>query len=206
MAGCCGDCGVEATGARQRRTLWWVLLINAIMFGVIAAASWWGGTAALMADSVDNLGDAITYAASLWAVARGRTAKARVAILKGCLILAAAAAVTVNAIHKVMVAAAPDVGIMGGFSLLALSANLVCLGLLWRHRHEDINMSSVWHCSRNDIVTDSSVFIAAGLVWLTGSHWPDIAVAGVLAILLWWSGISVIRMARAELCVSDEPA
>lgn len=88
---------------------------------------------------------------------------------------------------------------MGAFSLLGLAANSACLFLLWRHRHEDVNMSSVWECSRNDIASNLSVFAAAGAVWLTGSGWPDILVAPGLSWLLMRSSIRVISSARTEL-------
>jgi Co/Zn/Cd efflux system component len=88
---------------------------------------------------------------------------------------------------------------MGAFSLLGLVANSFCLYLLWRHRQEDVNMSSVWECSRNDIASNLSVFVAAGAVWLTGSGWPDILVALGLVCLLMRSSIRVISSAMVEL-------
>ena len=88
---------------------------------------------------------------------------------------------------------------MGAFSLLGLGANSLCLYLLWRHRHEDVNMSSVWECSRNDIASNLSVFVAAGAVWLTGSGWPDILVAFGLVCLLLRSAIRVVTSAKAGL-------
>jgi Co/Zn/Cd efflux system component len=89
--------------------------------------------------------------------------------------------------------------VMGIFSLAGLAANSICLFLLWRHRHEDVNMSSVWECSRNDIASNVSVFVAAGAVWFTGSGWPDIVVALGLSSLLMRSAIRVITSAMAEL-------
>jgi Co/Zn/Cd efflux system component len=88
---------------------------------------------------------------------------------------------------------------MGAFSLLGLAANSLCLYLLWRHRHEDVNMSSVWECSRNDIASNLAVFFAAGAVWLTNSGWPDILIAVGLVWLLLRSSVRVISSAMAEL-------
>jgi len=200
MAGCCdGDCSIDAVQGRQRGTLRIVLIINATMFLVIAGAAFYGNSTALLADSLDNLGDALTYALSLYAVARGASIKAKVALFKGALILAAALVVAGQIVYKLFVPSTPVFEIMGIFSLLGLAANSVCFYLLWRHRHEDINMSSVWECSRNDIATNLSVFLAAGGVWLTGSGWPDIAVATALVILLLRSALRVISSARKEL-------
>lgn len=200
MTGCCNnDCSLDARQTRQRGTLRIVLGINAVMFLVIAGAALYGGSSALLADSVDNLGDALTYALSLYAVSRGAMAKARVALFKGGLIVLAAGVVLAQVIYRVFVPGLPLFEVMGGFSLLALAANSLCLYLLWRHRHEDVNMSSVWECSRNDIVANLSVFAAAGGVWLTGAAWPDTLVALALVIFLLRSGFGVIASARREL-------
>lgn len=88
---------------------------------------------------------------------------------------------------------------MGVVSLLALAANAACLALLWKPREEDVNMSSVWECSRNDIASNIAVFLAAGLVWMTESRWPDLAVGLALAALLLWSAAKVCECALREL-------
>jgi len=187
---------------RQRGTLKLVLGINAVMFFVIAGAALYGQSAALLADSLDNFGDALTYALSLYAVTRGNNTKARVALVKGILILLAALVVAAQIVYRLFVPSLPVFEVMGIFSILGLAANSACLFLLWQHRHDDVNMSSVWECSRNDMASNISVFLAAGAVWLTGSGWPDIAVAIGLVVLLLRSAIRVISSAMAELRVA----
>jgi Co/Zn/Cd efflux system component len=200
MSGCCDDnCSVDALRGRQRVTLQIVLGINAVMFLVIVVAALYGKSTALLADSLDNLGDALTYGLSLYAVSRGSVVKARVALFKGGLIFLAAFVVVTQIVYRLFVPGVPVFEIMGAFSLLGLAANSVCLYLLWRHRHEDVNMSSVWECSRNDIASNLSVFVAAGAVWLTGSGWPDILVALGLILLLMSSAIRVVTSARVAL-------
>lgn len=200
MSGCCDDnCSIEALRERQRGTLQAVLGINAVMFFVIVAAALYGRSTALLADSLDNLGDALTYGLSLYAVSRGAAAKARVALFKGGLIFIAACVVAAQVVYRLFVPGIPVFEIMGAFSLLGLVANSICLLLLWRHRHEDVNMSSVWECSRNDIASNLSVFVAAGAVWVAGSGWPDLVVALGLVWLLMRSAIRVISSAVAEL-------
>ena len=200
MSGCCDHgCSLVRLRERQRGTLQLVFLINAVMFLVIVVAALHAASSALLTDSLDNLGDAFTYALSLYAVSRGPRTKAKVALFKGGLILVAAGLVALQIISRVLEPALPAFDEMGLFSLLALAANSVCLFLLWRHRHEDVNMSSVWECSRNDIATNLSVLVAAGAVWLTGSGWPDILVASGLVVLLLRSAYRVIRAARLEL-------
>lgn len=197
MSGCCsGDgCGLEALRERQSATLKIVLMINAVMFFVVAGAALYAGSSALLSDSLDNLGDALTYGLSLYAVTRSARMKARVALFKGMLIFLAAMAVAGQITYKLIYPAVPLFETMGIFSLIALAANGICLYLLWRHREEDINMSSVWECSRNDIAVNISVFVAAGGVWLTGSAWPDILVAASLVLLLLRSAFNIISNA-----------
>jgi Co/Zn/Cd efflux system component len=199
MSGCCDSgCSLGRLRKRQRGTLQIVLGINALMFFVIVTASLYGKSTALLADSLDNLGDALTYGLSLYAVSRSAAVKVKVALFKGWLIFLAAMAVAAQIVYKFYVPSMPRFEVMGAFSLLGLCANSLCLFLLWRHRNEDINMSSIWECSRNDIISNLSVFGAAGAVWLTDSGWPDIVVALSLVCYLMRSAIRVISSARAE--------
>lgn len=200
MASCCdNNCAIEKLRERQRGTLKAVLVINALMFVIIAGGAFYGKSTALLSDSLDNLGDALTYGLSLYVVSQGATAKARVALFKGGLIFIGACVVLAQIIYRFIVPALPSYEIMGIFSLAGLAANSLCLFLLWKHRNEDINMSSVWECSRNDIASNLSVFIAAGAVWFFDSGWADIVVASCLVILLLNSSFRVISSAFKEL-------
>jgi Co/Zn/Cd efflux system component len=198
MGNCCDNaCTLDPLQERQRGTLRVVLGVNAVMFIVILLAALYGRSTALFSDSLDNLGDALTYGLSLYAVSKSNTTKAKVALFKGSLIFLAACAVIVQIIAKLITPTVPVFEVMGIFSLLGLAANSLCLYVLWRHRHEDVNMSSVWECSRNDIASNLSVFVAAGAVWWTGYGWPDILVAACLVLILIRSAIRVITSARA---------
>jgi cation diffusion facilitator family transporter len=201
MSDCCSDkeCAIEALQARQGRTLRVVLAINAVMFLVEIVSGLLARSTALLADSLDNLGDALTYGASLYAVRRGARAKARVALFKAALILAAALFVLGQVVYATINPGTPVFETMGAVALLALAANGTCLALLWKHRSEDVNMSSVWECSRNDIASNISVFIAALLVWLTDSGWPDVVVGVALAFLFLRSAFNVSRSALLQL-------
>lgn len=184
---------------RQRVTLQRVLVINAVMFVTMVVAALYADSSALLSDSLDNLGDALTYALSLYAVSKNAAVKARVALFKGCLIFFAACVVAAQIVYKLFIPTVPVFELMGIFSLVGLASNAVCLFLLSRHRHEDVNMSSVWECSRNDIAVNLSVFVAAGAVWVTNSGWPDILIAFFLVVLLFRSAVRVISSARKEL-------
>ena len=200
MAGCCeDDCAIEALQERQGATLRAVLVINAVRFAVGIAAGLYASSASVLTDSLDNLGDALTYGLSLYAVRRTPRAKARVALFKGGLILFAAVIVLGQLIYKVLVPEVPIFEVMGVMSVAALVGNSICLYLLTRHRNDDINMSSVWECSRNDIASNLSVFLAAALVWLTAAAWPDLLIAFGLMLLLLRSAIRVLRNAADEL-------
>lgn len=200
MVGCCDNqCELEALRERQSGTLRAVLSINAVMFFVIVGAGLYAGSTALLSDSLDNLGDAITYALSLYAVGLGARTKARVALFKGVLILFAALVVVGQIGFKLLHPAVPMFEMMGIFSLLGLTANGACLALLWRHRNEDINMSSVWECSKNDIAANLAVLLAAAGVWATDSGWPDLVVASCLVVLFLRSAARVLSGARIAL-------
>lgn len=200
MGDCCEkDDAIKALRGKQSTTLKIVLAINAVMFAAGIGAGIYAGSSALLSDSLDNLGDALTYGLSLYAVHQAPRAKAQVAIFKGGLILLAALIVLGQVIYKLVVPAIPIFEIMGVVSLFSLAANSVCLFLLTRHREDDVNMSSVWECSRNDITSNISVFLAAGAVWFTQSGWPDIVIALCLVGLFLRSAIRVFTNAAREL-------
>ena len=201
MADCCEDkaCAIEALRDRQSSTLKTVLAINVVMFAVELAAGVVSGSTALLSDSLDNLGDALTYGLSLYAVSKGARSKTRVALFKGALIFTAALVVLGQVVYKVAVPGVPMFEVMGAISILALATNGTCLALLWKHRQEDINMNSVWECSRNDIASNIAVFIAAAGVWLTHAQWPDLLVGLALACLFLASALRVLRSAISEL-------
>jgi Co/Zn/Cd efflux system component len=197
MKDCC-EIGGEIP-ARQRRVLQVVLGINLAMFLAELVAGLLAHSTALLADSVDMLGDAIVYGFSLYVVARGAAWQARAALLKGGIMAAFGLGVLVEVAFKVARRLVPAAEVMGGVGVLALGANLVCLVLLWRRRGDDINMRSSWLCSRNDVVANAGVLLAAGGVALTGSAWPDIAIGLVIAAMFSNSAVDVIRAARREL-------
>ena len=200
MGSCCeNNCAVDALHNKQRGTLIKVLWINAIMFISIAAAAFYAQSTALLSDSLDNLGDALTYGLSLYAVSKSTSTKAKVALFKGSLIFLAACIVIAQIIYRLTNPVIPSYEIMSVFSVAGLIANGLCLYLLWRHRHDDINMSSVFECSRNDIASNLSVIIAAVGVWIFNSGLPDIIIAALLATLLLNSSARVIKSALSEL-------
>lgn len=205
MADRCTDkaCEIEMLRDRQRSTLKAVLAINAVMFAVELTAGLLAASVSLVADSLDMLGDALVYGFSLYVVARGARMKAISALFKGSVMAAFGLFALGQAVYKIIVPQVPVVEAIGAIALLALAANSLSLALLWRHRTEDINMSSVWLCSRNDIVANISVMFAALGVWLTGSGWPDVLVGLALALLFLRSALFVMRESVAEIRSTD---
>jgi cation diffusion facilitator family transporter len=201
MTNCCDDkaCASETLARRQGRTLRTVLGVNLGMFAVELGAGLLAGSVALVADSMDMLGDAFVYALSLYAVSRGARWKARAALLKGIIMGAFGLFVLAQATYRALVPVPPEAVTMGAVGLLALAANALCLWLLWRHRADDVNMRSVWLCSRNDIVANASVLGAAALVAVSASPWPDIVVGLALAMLWLRSSAGVVRESRQAL-------
>jgi Co/Zn/Cd efflux system component len=205
MGECC-SCGktldVAAMQARHRRVLWIVLLINLATFLMMVGASWYSHSSALLSGALDNLGDAATYLLSLLVVGAGVAAKARVALFKGALILAAAVAVAVQIGWRLAHPQVPLFESMGLAALLNLAANGFCLWLLTPYRNDDVNLASAWECARNDIFEGISVVLAAALVALFGAGWPDLLVAVALLVVFLRSALRVLRIAMVELRAS----
>ena len=183
----------------QRRVLQAVLAINAVMFFVEFGAGLVAGSASLMADSVDMLGDALVYVVSLYALSRSDRWKAGAAFAKGGFILFFGLAVLVQVALRIIHGVPPQSTIMLVFGALALVANLACLRLLWRFRTQDVNMSSTFECSRNDVIANVGVLLAAVLVAVLSSPWPDIIVAGIIAAMFLRSAVRVIASATLAL-------
>jgi len=193
-------CEVRAeVPARQRRVLQLVLALNAAMFVVELGAGIRGHSTSLVADSVDMLGDAIVYGASLVALGRGVLWQARVALAKGLIMAAFGIGVLAEAGAKLSRGLMPAADVMGSIGLLALAANAVCLALLWRHRADDLNMRSAFVCSLNDVAGNAGVLLASAGVGLLGSAWPDIAVGLLIAGMFGASAVGVIARARRQL-------
>jgi Co/Zn/Cd efflux system component len=191
---CCAPKGIS-----YPRVLWIALVANAAMFLVEVAAAAWSGSSALAADAADFLGDSANYALSLGAIALGGAWIARVALLKGAAMSVYGVAVLAYAAWRAWLGVAPEPITMSVVGMLALLVNLGVAVLLYRFRDGDANMQSVWLCTRNDVIANIAVLVAAAGVFGTGTVWPDVAVAIILAVLGLSSGRVVLRRARAEL-------
>lgn len=198
---CCQNKGCELTKLKkqQAKVLWVVLFINLVMFVIEFGAGIRADSLSLTGDSLDMLGDALVYASSLYVINKSSKAQAGSAFLKGIIMFLFAIAVFVRASYQLFMGATPEATIMGTVGVVALLANLVCLFLLTRHRKDNLNMSSVWLCSRNDIIANTSVLIAAELVFLTHSVLPDLAVGFLLTFVFAKSSGQVLSQSWKEM-------
>lgn len=198
---CCQNkaCELSKLKKQQAKVLWAVLLMNTVMFVIEFGAGIRGDSLSLTGDSLDMLGDALVYATSLYVINKGNKAQAGAALLKGIIMFLFAIGVFARACHQLFTGANPEATLMGTIGVLALLANLLCLYLLTRHRKDNLNMSSVWLCSRNDIIANTSVLAAAGLVFLTHSVLPDLAIGLLLAFIFAKSAGKVISQSWREI-------
>jgi len=199
MAGCCGETvQFDGMSAAYKRRLWLVIAINATMFAVEMAAGQAAQSQALKADALDFLGDALTYGLSLAVIGMAVRVRATAALVKGLSLLAMGGWVLGTTLYHVVYIGVPQAGIMGGIGFLALAANVASVLLLMRYKDGDSNVRSVWLCSRNDAIGNVAVMLAALGVWGSGTGWPDVIVAAVMAALFVNSAVQIIRQARGE--------
>ena len=201
MDNCCHEKSDELEILResQTKTLWIVLCINGVMFGLELIVGILAGSVALQADSLDMMSDTLVYGFSLYAIGKNNRWRAGSAMLKGAIMAIFGIGVLIQSCYKFVAGGIPEANFMFGMSALALIANLSCLMLLSRHKADDINMRSTWICSRNDIIANTSVFVAAALVAITHSNLPDVVVGLLITCIFLKSATTVLRDAHKEL-------
>ena len=196
-ASCCND--PHRGNAAYRRVLWCVLAINAVTFLVEIGAGLAAGSASLQADALDFLGDSANYAISLFVVGMELRYRAAAALLKGSTMAAFGMWVVGVTIWHAWHGTLPQAFTMGAMGTAALLANFVSFGLLWAYREGDANMRSAWVCTRNDVLGNLGVLLAALGVFGAGAGWPDLIVASAMAVLALQGAAVVIRHSLSEL-------
>jgi len=182
-----------------RRILWIVLIINFVMFLVEVIAGVAAGSVSLQADALDFLADSANYAISLFVVGMALRRRAQAAMFKGMTMALFGLWVIGNTLWHVFYGDVPDAMTMGVVGVAALISNAVVFALLWAYRHGDSNMRSVWVCSRNDVIGNFAVLLAALGVFGTGTAWPDIIVAAIMATLAMQGAFVVMKQAHNEM-------
>jgi len=210
MSGCAcdNDSDFSTLEGRQKTVLLSVMLINLLTFFMMVFASYLSQSSALLSGTLDNLGDALTYAVSFAVVGAGLLLKARAALFKGVLISLAAGLVAIQILYRCFYLEVPISETMGIAASLNFLANLFCLFLLTPFRDDDINMASVWECSRNDVYEGMAVILAAGAVWVSQSGLPDLLIAVFLLVLFARSAYRICASAlqqMQEVTIALEP-
>ena len=205
MGDCCsGSCETPAVTSRYRRILWIALAVNAAMFGVEVVGGLAASSTALQADALDFLGDAGNYAISLFVLGMALTWRARAALIKGLTMGVFGLWVAFATVSHFLGGVVPEAFTMGWIGALALVANVTVAALLYAFREGDSNMRSVWLCSRNDAIGNIAVVLAAVGVFGTGTAWPDLAVAAIMAGLGLTASWQVVTAALKELRIAPE--
>jgi cation diffusion facilitator family transporter len=201
MDACCESKAdeIRVLRGKHKNVLTTVLVINAVLFVVEAAAGLLANSTALLADSLDMLGDSLVYGFSLYVLWRSVEWKAKAALLKGAIMGVFGAGVLLEAIYKTVSGIVPSAETMGIIGGLVLLGNGICFLLLLRHRADDLNMRSTWLCSRNDIIANLSVLAAAIGVKIFDANWPDILVGAAIAAVFLKSSLTVLAESFAEL-------
>jgi Co/Zn/Cd efflux system component len=201
MDACCETKADEISVLRgkHKNVLTILLAINAFLFVVEAAAGLLANSTALLADSLDMLGDSLVYGFSLYVLWRGAAWKAKAALLKGAIMAVFGVGVLFGAVYKMLAGVVPIAETMGIIGSLVLVGNGICFLLLFRYRSDDLNMRSTWLCSRNDIIANLSVLVAAAGVTIFNSGWPDILVGAAIAALFLKSALTMLAESFAEL-------
>lgn len=200
MSHCCQtDMNFAGASARYRRVLVAVIGLNLAMFVTEMIAGIKGDSLALQADALDFLGDSATYAISLWVIGRPLSHRALAALFKGLSLGVLGAWVLGAACYRVFVLGDPSPIVMGTVGALALAVNVASALLLLRYRNGDANVRSVWLCSRNDAIGNVAVLVAALAVTTTGTAWPDLVVAAIMAGLFVNAAVKIVRQALGEL-------
>lgn len=198
-AHCCVPAKKPAVDPRWRRVLWIALIINAGMFLTELAAGEIADSRSLQADALDFFGDAANYAISLGVAGLALAWRARAALFKGITLTVLGAYVMIAAMLAAIGGASPQPQIMGAVGVSALFANVAVALMLYRFREGDANMQSVWICSRSDAIANVAVVAAAIGVFGTGSAWPDLIVAAIMATIGIAGGLKIIRLAWREI-------
>lgn len=194
-------CSIGAESNDQARVLWIVLGINAAMFLAEFVAGVLAQSTGLIADSLDMLADAAVYSVSLYAVGRSARLKNRAAMLSGVLQILLAISVAAEILRRAIMGSEPEPALMIGIGLIALTANVICLALIAKHRGGEVHMRASWVFSKNDVIANVGVITAGGLILLLDARWPDLVIGALIVIVVLRGGMSIVADVKRERTV-----
>jgi len=196
MSGC--DCSLEAKNKEEFRVLIVLLLINAVMFAVEIGVGLLAESTALIADSMDMLADATVYGISLYAVGRTLFHKARAAYVSGIMQIALGFMVLIDITRRFIYGSEPESIYMIGIGLIALTANVICLSLIYKHRQGDVHMRASWIFSKNDVIANLGIIIGGIFVSVLDSPYPDLLIGIIISYIVIRGGLLIIKEAKQE--------
>lgn len=199
------NCGCEVTlkNNEQKHVLYWLLSINAVLFVAEFGIGWFAQSTALIADSLDMLADAVVYAIGLYAVGRAAHHKARAAMLSGYFQMALGLLIIADIVRRAYFGSEPASGLMMGMGSVALAANVICLMLIQKHRHDDVNMRASWIFSSNDVIANAGVIVSGALVGWLNARWPDMVIGCIIVVIVLRGAHMILKDARKELALPD---
>jgi Co/Zn/Cd efflux system component len=192
------DCSIEVESRQQGRVLITLLIINASMFVVELVTGILAESTGLIADSLDMLADAVVYGIGLYAVGRAASAKIRAAYISGYFQMALALIVALDVSRRAVFGSEPEPAYMILIGLIALAANVLCLNLIAKHRDGGVHMRASWIFSKNDVIANVGVVVSGGIVFVTGSRWPDLLVGVAIAYIVLRGALAIVEDARNE--------
>lgn len=200
------DCGceVEIKDESQKKVLYWLLSINAVMFVLEAVLGWYAESTALMADSLDMLADAVVYGIGLYAVGKEVAAKANAAKISGYFQAILGILILMDISRRVVFGSEPESLFMISVGLVALVANVTCLMLIQKHKDGEVHMRASWIFSANDVIANVGVIISGALVWWLGSRWPDIVIGLIISLVILRGAKQILLEAKKELEMNSE--
>jgi len=192
------DCGceIEIRDRSERKVLIWLLIINGFMFLLELSVGWWAQSTALIADAMDMLADAMVYAVGLYAVGRAAVVKAHAARISGWFQVGLGLLVVLDIGRRFIIGSEPASVLMMGMGLVALVANITCLYLISAHREGEVHMRASWIFSKNDVIANLGVILAGVLVSWTGSRYPDLIIGLLVASVVVYGGLRILRESR----------
>jgi cation diffusion facilitator family transporter len=193
MADCSCCCDPEEAAALERKTLWFLMIINGVMFVAEMATSWWAESAALIADALDMLADACVYGMALFAVGKSRRLQASAATVSGVFQVALALGVLLEVVRRFIFGSDPVSLLMMGVGAVALVANVSCLLLIAKHRHGGVHMRASWIFSANDVIANIGVIFSGALVMILGTRLPDLIIGAIIAAVVLRGGTLILK-------------
>lgn len=202
MSGC--GCEVEIRDTSQKKVLYWLLGINATLFLLEIIVGWLAQSTALIADSLDMLADAVVYGIGLYAVGRAAADKVRAARWSGYFQGLLALLILADIVRRMIFGSEPVSMLMIGMGIIALIGNLICLRLIYAHRHGDVHMRASWIFSANDVIANIGVIIAGLLVMWLDTRWPDLIIGLIIAAVILRGAWRILDDARREEAVLSD--